>query len=144
MLNARCGMPDAERQITSGRGICAIQKICGSFIRPHRTPSISSASLVVKKSSSVNSDSGIWNTLIHKEAAEVSGGPTIITDPQFGNSDDLLINHCSLITERRVVSLCRRGENRLLFIDHSSLVIERSANRAQRQRVQIRPVTSMI
>ncbi len=62
--------------------------------------SISSAPPVVKKSSSMNSAPGIWNTLIHREAAEVNGGPTIITDQRFGNSDDLFIDHFSLIFER--------------------------------------------
>ena len=53
--------------------------------------SISSAPSVVKKSSSMNSAPGIWNTLIHREAAEVNGGPTRINDQQFGSSDDLFI-----------------------------------------------------
>ncbi len=53
--------------------------------------SISSAPSVVKKSSSMNSGRGIWSTLIHREVAEVNGGPTILTDQRFGSSDDLFI-----------------------------------------------------
>ena len=48
----------------------------------------------------MNSAPGIWNTLIHREAAEVNGGPTRINDQQFGSSDDLFIDHCSLTIER--------------------------------------------
>ena len=62
--------------------------------------SISSAPPVVKKSGSMNSESGIWNTLIHREAAEVNGGPTRINDQQFGSSDDLFIDCWSLTIER--------------------------------------------
>ena len=49
-----------------------------------RSTSVSSPASVVEKGSSMNSEPGMWNRLIHKEAAEVSEGPTIITDPQFG------------------------------------------------------------
>ena len=48
-----------------------------------RRTSISSAPSVVKKSSSMNSGRGIWSTLIHREVAEVNGGPTILTDQKF-------------------------------------------------------------
>ena len=48
-----------------------------------RRTSISSAPSGVKKSSSMNSGSGIWSTLIHREVAEVNGGPTILTDQKF-------------------------------------------------------------
>ena len=65
-----------------------------------RRTSISPAPSVVKKSSSMNSGRGIWSTLMHKEVAEVNGGPTILTDQQFGSSDDLLIIHYSLVIER--------------------------------------------
>ena len=49
----------------------------------------------------------------------------MITDQKYGFSDDLFIDQCSLAIARRIVSLCRRGENRLLFLDQCSLVIER-------------------
>ena len=65
-----------------------------------RRTSISSAPSVVKKSSSMNSGRGIWSTLIHREVAEVNGGPMIITDQRFGSSDDLFITHYSLVIER--------------------------------------------
>ena len=45
-----------------------------------RSASIPSVPSVVKKSSSMNSETGIWNTLIHREAAEVNGGISMITD----------------------------------------------------------------
>ncbi len=61
-----------------------------------RSASIPSAPSVVKKSSSMNSGRGIWGTLIHREVAEVNGGPTILTDQQLGSSDDLFIIHYSL------------------------------------------------
>ena len=48
----------------------------------------------------MNSEPGIWNTLIHKEAAEVIGGPTMTTDQKFGSSGDLFIDQCSLVIER--------------------------------------------
>ncbi len=53
---------------------------------------------------------------------------SVATDQRYRNSGDLFINHYSLITERRVVSWCLRGENRVLSIDHWSLVMERSAD----------------
>ena len=65
-----------------------------------RSTSVSSAPSVVKKSSSMNSGRGIWNTLIHREVAEVNGGPTRLDDQQFGSSDDLFIERCSLSIER--------------------------------------------
>ncbi len=65
-----------------------------------RSTSVSSAPSVVKKSGSMNSEPGIWNTLIHREVAEVNGGPTIITDQRFGNSEDLFLDHYSLTIER--------------------------------------------
>ncbi len=34
----------------------------------------------------------------------------MIMDQKLRNSDDLFIDHCSLVIERRVVPLCRRGE----------------------------------
>ena len=48
----------------------------------------------------MNSEPGIWNTLIHREVAEVNGGPTRLDDQQFGTSDDLFIDGCSLSIER--------------------------------------------
>ena len=71
--------------------------------------SISSAPSVVKKSSSMNSAPGIWNTLIHREAAEVNGGPTRIDDQKFGSSDGLFIDPCSLIFERSA------GANEIIY-----------------------------
>ena len=65
-----------------------------------RRTSISSVSSAVKKSSSMNSGRGIWSTLMHKEVAEVNGGPTRLDDQQFGTSDDLFIDRCSLSIER--------------------------------------------
>ena len=67
-----------------------------------RRTSIFSPFSVVKKSSSMNSGLGIWSTLIHREVAEVNGVPMRINDQQFGSSDDLFIDHCSLVIERRV------------------------------------------
>ena len=67
-----------------------------------RSTSISSPSSVVKKSSSMNSEPGIWGTLIHREAAEVNGGPTRLDDQQFGSSGDLSIDHCSLSIDGNV------------------------------------------
>jgi len=55
-----------------------------------RGSSISSVASVIKQSSSMSSESKIWNTLTHKEAAEVSGGTTGTTDQQFGSPGDLL------------------------------------------------------
>jgi hypothetical protein len=55
-----------------------------------RGSSISSVASVIKESSSMSSESGIWNTLTHKEVVEVSGGPTSTTDQQFGSPGDLL------------------------------------------------------
>jgi len=46
------------------------------------------------------SELGIRSTLIHKEAAEVSRGPTMIRDQQFGISDDLSMDHCPSAIER--------------------------------------------
>ncbi len=37
---------------------------------------------------------------MHKEVAEVNGGPTILTDQQLGSSDNLFIIHYSLVIER--------------------------------------------
>ena len=51
-----------------------------------------------------------------------------ITDQQFRISDDLFIDHCSLIIERSFVSLCRCGENRFRFFDHCSLIFEQGAD----------------
>ena len=51
-----------------------------------------------------------------------------ITDQKRRTYNDLFIDHYSLVIERRVVPLCRRGENRFLFIAHRSLVIERSTD----------------
>ncbi len=51
---------------------------------------------------------------------------SMITDQKFGCSDDLFIDHCSMAIKRRVVSLCRRGENRFLFLDQCSLIFERN------------------
>ena len=48
-----------------------------------------------------------------------------ITDQKCGISNDLFIDHCSSLFERRVVSLCRRGDKRFLFLDHCSLIIEK-------------------
>ena len=93
----------------------------------HRNISIFSSASVVKKSSSMNSESGIWNTLIRKEAAEVKGGPTRITDQQFGGSDDFFLDHRTLLPGRSSVPLCLRGEDQFLFIDSCSWVVERSA-----------------
>ena len=67
-----------------------------------RRASISSVSSVVKKSSSMNSETGIWSTLMHREAAEVNGGPTRLDDQQFGSSGDLSIDHCSLSIDGNV------------------------------------------
>ena len=43
-------------------------KLCGS----RQGTSVPSPATVVKKSGLMNSDPGIWNTLIHKEAAAAS------------------------------------------------------------------------
>ena len=53
---------------------------------------------------------------------------SVITDQQSGISENLFIDHCSLVIERSAVSWCLRGENRVLSIDHWSLVMERSAD----------------
>ena len=74
---------------------------CSLFIERSAPPPLSSASSVVKKSSSMNSGRGIWSTLIHREAAEVNGGPTRITDQQFGSSEDFFIERGDGATDCR-------------------------------------------
>jgi hypothetical protein len=65
-------------------------KLGGNSAHRRRGSSISSVASATKESSSMSSESGIGNTLIHKEAVEVSGGPTSTTDQQFGSPGDLL------------------------------------------------------
>ena len=87
------GLKRAEKSVQSRESV-------DRFSAPIGRPPLSSPSSVVKKSASMNSEPGIWNTLIHREAAEVNGGPTTINDQQFGSSDDLFIDRCSLFIER--------------------------------------------
>ena len=46
---------------------------------------------------------------MHREVAEVNGGPTIFTDQRFGNSEDLFLDHYSLTIERSA------GANDMIF-----------------------------
>ena len=54
---------------------------------------------------------------MHKEVAEVNGGPTRLDDQQFGSSDDLFIDCCSLFIERSADS----SGNALGFTPNSAL-----------------------
>jgi hypothetical protein len=65
-------------------------KLGGNSAHRRRGSSISSVASVIKESSSMSSESKIWNTLTHKEVVEVNGGPTGTTDQRFGNFGDLL------------------------------------------------------
>ena len=55
------------------------------------------------------------------------------TDQNFGSSDDLFSDRCSLPIERRVVSLCRRGAIRL-FSDRVSFESRQIRRRGTRNR----------
>ena len=69
------GLKRAEKSVQSRESV-------DRFSAPIGGPPLSSPASVVKKSASMNSEPGIWNTLIHREAAEVNGGPTRINDQQ--------------------------------------------------------------